>query len=226
MSVKHTDVAAYSLGLLGPADRLDFEAHLAQCDSCAAELAEFSAMTDLFAGIGEIELADDEKVDAAIADLASSRSLARRRRTRQRAVLALAACLVLVAVGIAAGAFALPRSSPPVASGPLLTGVLHKATNPVTGITGTVGLVSKPWGTQVTLQLGRVKGPLDCELIAVSKTGEQRVTMGWLVPAAGYGVPGHPADLLIEGGTSINVNDLATIKIDVVPGRTLLTIPI
>jgi len=226
MSVKHTDVAAYSLGLLEPTDKLDFEAHLAQCDSCAAELAEFSAMAELFAGIGEPELADDEPDDATIADLVSRRALAQRRRTRQRAVLAIAACLVLIATGIATGAFALPRPSSSAGSGLVLTGVQHKATNPATGITGTVGLASKPWGTQVTLELGRVKGPLDCELIAVSKTGEQRVMVGWLVPASGYGVPGHPADLLIEGGTSINVSDLAAIKIDVVRGRTLLTIPI
>lgn len=232
MSFEHTDVAAYSLGLLEPTDKLDFEAHLAQCGSCAAELAEFSAMADLFDGIGKPELAADEPDDTAIpdetaiADLVSRRARAQGRRIRQRAVLAVAACLVLLAIGIATGAFALPRSSSPAASGPLLTGVLHKATNSATGITGTVGLVSKPWGTQVTLELGRVKGPLDCELIAVSKTGEQRVMVGWLVPAAGYGVPGHPADLLIEGGTSINVNDLASIKVDVVHGSTLLTIPV
>ena len=226
MSVAHTDVAAYSLGLLDPTDKLDFEAHLGQCDSCTAELAEFSAMAELFAGIGDLELNDDEPDDSAIADLVSRRALVQRRKTRQRSILAVAACLVLIAAGIATGAFALPRSSGPAASDVVLSGALHKATNPITGITGTVGLVSKPWGTQVVLELGHVKGPLDCELIAVSKTGEQRVMVGWLVPAAGYGVPGHPADLLIEGGTSINVDNLATIKVDVVHGRTLLTIPI
>ena len=50
--------------------------------------------------------------------------------------------------------------------------------------------------------------------------------MGWLVPAAGYGVPGHPAHLLIQGGTSIDLLNLSKIEVEVVHGRTLLTIPV
>jgi hypothetical protein len=52
------------------------------------------------------------------------------------------------------------------------------------------------------------------------------VVAGWLVPAAGYGVPGHPGHLVLEGGTSIRVNDLSRMEIDVVRGRTLLNIPV
>ena len=89
---------------------------------------------------------------------------------------------------------------------------------------GTVGLVTKAWGTQVTLDLSKVHGPVECELVAVSKTGERRVVMGWLVPAPGDGVPGHPAHLVIQGGTSIPRNDLARVDVDVVNGRTLLSI--
>jgi hypothetical protein len=40
-------------------------------------------------------------------------------------------------------------------------------------------------GTYVSLDLADVHGPLECELIAVSKTGERRVVTGWTV-----GVPG------------------------------------
>jgi hypothetical protein len=46
------------------------------------------------------------------------------------------------------------------------------------------------------------------------------------VPAPGDGVPGHPAHLVIQGGTSIAPGDLARIDIDVVNGRTLLSIPV
>jgi hypothetical protein len=86
--------------------------------------------------------------------------------------------------------------------------------------------VSKPWGTQVTLDLSKVRGPLDCELVAVSRNGERRVVAGWLVPAAGYGVPGHPGHLILEGGTAIATNDLARLEVDVIRGRTLLSIPV
>jgi hypothetical protein len=46
------------------------------------------------------------------------------------------------------------------------------------------------------------------------------------VPAAGYGVPGHPGHLIIEGGTAIPRKDLARVDVDVVNGRTLLSIPL
>ena len=49
--------------------------------------------------------------------------------------------------------------------------------------------------------------------------------MGWLVTAPGDGVPGHPAHLVIRGGTSIPRGDLSRVDVDVVNGRTLVSIP-
>ena len=226
MSTEHTDVAAYALDLLDPPDRQKFETHLAGCESCAAELAEFASMARLFDGVDPIEADDPAPDESAVVDLVSRQAAIRRRTGRRRGWLAAAACAVLLAGGGAAGALLAPGSTVPAAT-VQLTGELHRATNPAQGgITGVVGLVSHPWGTQVVLKLSRVRGPLQCQLIAVSKTGERRVMMGWLVPAAGYGVRGHPADLLIEGGTSISSGDLKAIQIQVVGGPTLLTIPI
>jgi hypothetical protein len=42
----------------------------------------------------------------------------------------------------------------------------------------------------------------------------------------GDGVPGHPAHLVIQGGTSIPSNDLVRVDVDVVNGRTLVSIPV
>jgi hypothetical protein len=50
--------------------------------------------------------------------------------------------------------------------------------------------------------------------------------MGWLVTVPGDGVPGHPAHLVIRGGTSIPRNDLSRVDVDVVNGRTLVSIPV
>ena len=108
----------------------------------------------------------------------------------------------------------------------VLAGQLHSATNPQTGVTGTVGLVTKTWGTYVSLDLADVRGPLECELIAVSKTGERRVVTGWVVGVPGDGVPGHPAHLLVQGGTAISAANLARFDVIVVNGKTLLSIPV
>ncbi|WP_331767564.1 zf-HC2 domain-containing protein [Embleya sp. NBC_00896] len=44
---EHADVAAYALGVLEEADRDAFEEHLATCDRCIEELADFSGLATL-----------------------------------------------------------------------------------------------------------------------------------------------------------------------------------
>jgi hypothetical protein len=219
----HTDVGAYSMGLLEERDRREFEDHLAGCPACAAELAELSPMAALFQGV---ELRGEEPAGGEVTDLIRRRARQQRHRRRWQVALGAAAGIVLIGGGIAVGTAVAPQhkgsAAPPVA----VAGQRHSATDPGTGVTGTVGLVSKAWGTQVTLDLSKVRGPVECELVAVSKTGERRVVMGWLVPAPGDGVPGHPAHLVLQGGTSIPVNDLARVDVDVVQGGTLLSIPV
>ena len=220
---EHTDVGAYSLGLLEQADREAFEAHLAGCPACAAELAELSGMAGLLGGIEPVEDPGQEPADASVTELIRRRATRQRYRTRWQGALAAAAGLVLIAGGIAVGIAAAPQGS---TAGPVLQGQLHSATSTATGAAGTVGLLTKGWGTQVTLKLSNVHGPLRCDLVAVSDTGATQVTMAWMVPVAGYGVPGHPAPLIIEGGTSIPMKDLTRIVIHVATGGTLLTIPV
>src|SRR5215467_14410808 len=225
MSGEHTDIGAYSLGLLEQQDRQAFEAHLAECPACKAELAELSGMSELLSGVGPVEVADEQPDETAVVDLVHRRAATQRRQARWRTALAAAAGIVLLAGGVAVGiTTSLGQSA--LGTNVVLQGPRHSATDAATGVHGIVGLLSKPWGTQVTFDLSRIHGPLECQLVAVSKTGQQRVIVGWMVPPHGYGVPGHPAHLILEGGTSIKQNDLSRIDVDVVHGRTLLSIPI
>jgi hypothetical protein len=223
MSVQHTDVASYSLGLLADDDRRAFEEHLAECESCTAELAEFAAMAGLFSGLEPVEPAQQEPAETAIATLIAKRRAAERRRVRQQAMLAVAASLVLAAGGVGVGIVTRPHQPQPSTAIP---GQRVSAVDPGTGVSATAGLVAKAWGTQVTLDLARIRGPLECQLIAVSSTGERRVVTGWFVTSAGDGVPGHPAHLLIHGGTAIPRAQLASLAVVVVHGRTLVSIPV
>jgi hypothetical protein len=249
---EHTDVGAYSMGLLEPADRQAFEDHMAGCAFCAAEIAQLSPLAGLLRGIDPAEVAVGpseatppaaappqspawppaaafpaaEPSPAAVSDLLRKRAARQRERTRWQVSLAAAAGIVLISGGVGIGLATAPSPASPAPAAVAVVGQLHSATNAATGVTGTVGLVSKAWGTQVTMDLSNVRGPLECQLIAVSKSGEQRVVMGWLVPAAGYGVPGHPAHLVLAGGTSIKASDLARLDVTVVKGGTLLSIPV
>jgi hypothetical protein len=237
----HTDVGAYAMGLLEERDRREFEDHLAGCPACAAEVAELSPMAALLRGV---ELTGVEPAGAEVGEPAAGREpsggdvtellrrRARQQRQRRRWQVALGAAAGIVLIGggigggIGVGIAAAPRNGLPAQSPLALTGQLHSHTDPRTGVAGTVGLVAKAWGTQVTLDLSKVHGPAECELVAVSRTGERRVVMGWLVTAPGDGVPGHPAHLVIRGGTSIPRGDLSRVDVDVVNGRTLVSIPV
>lgn len=233
----HTDVGAYSMGLLEERDRREFEDHLAGCPACAAEVAELSPMAALLRGVelraaepagaaGGEPAAGREPGGGEVTELLRRRARQQRQRRRWQVALGAAAGIVLIGGGIAVGIAAAPQDGPPPPPPLALTGQLHSATDPGTGVAGTVGLVAKAWGTQVTLDLSKVHGPAECELVAVSRTGERRVVMGWLVTAPGDGVPGHPAHLLLRGGTSIPRNDLSRVDVDVVNGRTLVSIPV
>ena len=73
----HTDVGAYSMGLLEERDRREFEDHLAGCPACAAEVAELSPMAALLKGV---EPREAEPAAAVTASPAVAHVTARRRR--------------------------------------------------------------------------------------------------------------------------------------------------
>jgi hypothetical protein len=222
---EHTDVGAYALGLLEPRDRQAFEAHLAGCPACAAELAELSGMKGLLSDLGPVA-APDEPTEANVTDLVRRRAESQRRHTR-RQVLGAAAGVALLAGGAAAG---VAVASQPAAPGPQevqVTGVIHSATSPVTGVHGTVGLVAKPFGTQVTVDLAQIQGPLECRFIAVSRTGERFQIGTWFLPPhVKFGSRGHPQHLLLKGWTTIKPGDLSAIEVVAEGHGTQVSIPV
>lgn len=230
--IEHTDVGAYALGLLDDGDRAAFEEHLATCQPCAAELSELSGMAGMLTGLGPIE--DELPQEAEVIDLLRRRKAADRRTRRGTLVIGVAAAVTLVAGGITVGTAMSGGAPPPVAghahdAGPAEQ--FYAEGRPVSGVgvegvSGGLVYESKGWGTHAALKLGGVKGPLECELVAVSKTGQRRVMTGWAVPPSGYGVAGQPDPLYMHGGSPLNPDQIDRFEVTTSTGKTLLTVDI
>ncbi len=249
----HVDVAAYALGLLDPAEATAFEEHLAGCDICAGELESMVALEPILAEFGterqpqtdteaptrgEQPRSESQQASGesdAMLDALIGRVAASRKRSRLRRMYALAAAIVLIVGGpVVASVITASNHNTTVqgeGNGPTnaalpITGEQHSAVNSATGVAATVGLVSMKWGTHVALKLSGVHGPLTCDLVAVSKTGQRQVVATWIVPAPGYGVAGASAPLVLYGGAGMQQADIDHFNVETTTGQNLVTIPV
>ena len=106
----HPDLGGYVLGALEPAERADFEEHLAGCERCQAEVAELRGLPELLeqaAPPTEVPPSLRERTFAAVERAAAQQ---RRRRRLRLALTAAAACLVLVVAFV--GGYTLSRVGP------------------------------------------------------------------------------------------------------------------
>ncbi|MET9968717.1 RNA polymerase subunit sigma, partial [Streptomyces sp. NPDC006356] len=87
-----------------------------------------------------------------------------------------------------------------------------------TGVSATVAMSEKLWGTETALELKGVKGPLKCSLIFVSKDGERETAASWSVPKWGYGIPDAKTEqarnpLYVSGGVSMSPDDVDHVEV-------------
>ncbi|WP_067480694.1 anti-sigma factor family protein [Actinomadura hibisca] len=232
---RHIEVASYALGLLEEPDRAAFERHLPGCPACRGELAELRGLAEVLEGMPLIEPVPPPAGPdpAAVGDLLRRRARRERRGRTARALLGAAAGVVLLAgalgVGVTLGADRAEPDVPPPsddAASVFRTGRQIAATDGRTGVAGQIAFEPKAWGSRVAMRLGKVRGPLECELVAVDENGRAHAVAGWAVPDKGYGLPGSPAPLTLQGGTALSPSQIAHFEVRTLgDGRTLLTIP-
>lgn len=119
---------AYVLGALGPAERAAYEAHLAECPSCAAAVAQLAVLPGLLGRVSEDALRPATPEPDRLARLIEKVVEARRRQARARRwqfAAALAAVTVLAVAGTVAVREAPVRDAGPalVAMTPVASGV-------------------------------------------------------------------------------------------------------
>jgi hypothetical protein len=246
---QHVDVAAYVLGILDEPDEAAFSQHFAQCRRCRTEFRELSDLPNL---LDQLKSGPPHRKGSKPPAMPSKQLLGRvldevngvQRGRRTKLLLSAAAAVVLlitapVVVWQISSGDESPVAGPPQApgtsqveptttTGPVSTGVAAArtvgATNPATGVSASISLEPEPWGTKVGLELRGVLGPMQCQLVAVSKTGESQVAATWTVPANGFGVPDSPDPLRATGGVGMDLENILRFDIRQTNGPDLLVV--
>jgi hypothetical protein len=102
-------------------------------------------------------------------------------------------------------------------------------TDPSTGVSATVAMQTKDWGTSLGLELKGVKGELKCSLIAVTDNGERWTASTWSVGKWGYGLPDGKTPeskkpLYIGGAVAPAQNDIDHFEVVTSDGKKLVEI--
>ena len=80
------------------------------------------------------------------------------------------------------------------------------------------------WGSRVDLELRGIVGPVKCQLVAVSTAGDERVVSSWSVPPKGFGIPGSPEPLRLEGSISLAMDQIGRFEVRGDDGSVLVVV--
>ena len=181
--------AAYVLGSLSSDERLEYEAHLADCPRCQAAVAELSGIPALLAHLDpeEVEALDDIEPEGPPPELRDSllaKVAWRRRRSRIVTSVALAAAAAVLAVALVIGVW--PRvfglGSEPQPTGTVLA--MDKVAE--TPINATVTMTDYAWGTRIDMACtygdwgSRDAPPQSLGMVVVGRDGSHNEVATWL----------------------------------------------
>jgi|RhiMetStandDraft_4_1073278.scaffolds.fasta_scaffold00496_5 hypothetical protein len=220
--------AAYVLGALSPAERRDFEMHLASCPPCQAAVAELAGLPGLLAQVSPadaamLSMAVDNQVDGVSPDGATESELIEpgpprsllpkmikkarsRRRKMVAAVAGIAAAVVLVIAGLATATGLLPiRPASPQR-------VAFSAVVP-SGITAVADVIPEKGGTKVNVECvyAEVNDPRpgggheNYSIVVVDRSGDASEIKEW---------PATPNKQMRPSGTTpLKVSEIADLEI-------------
>jgi Putative zinc-finger len=222
--------AAYVLGALSPAERREFEEHLASCPSCRAAVSELAALPGLLAQLPPDDAAILSLVDQTVAESGEKPALSgvqtdvieqgppptllpkmiKKARTRQRRIaaavagIAAAVLLVIGGVAIAAGLVPLRPGDPQrVAFSPVVPSAMIAVADVIPGPDGTE--------IKVECQYGEVNEPTPgaghetYSIFVVDRSGNASEIKEW---------PATPNKLMRPSGTTpLRVSEIADLEI-------------
>ena len=219
--------AAYVLGALLPAERREFEAHLAECPLCRSAVGELNGMPALLSQLGRDEMVAIEENDGGGAQPLPPDELLpsllakvawRRRRSRIATWAAGTVAAAVLAIGVfvgLAGQSSTTAPTPPQAS----VSVQPMAQIGTDKLASTVSLSGQRWGTSISMKCVCL-APLNSHhdtlaMVVVARDGSRTRLATWVAN------PGHTA--MPAASTSTRVDQIASVQvISVDDGQVLL----
>lgn len=149
------DDAAYVLGALSPAERLDFERHLVRCDECTRTVGELAGLPGLLGRVDpsvlESSQADEPLPDTLLPALSRAVGRSRARRARLVVGLAAAAAAVVVAMMLAWQLSGDGSTDDAPAAGPTQVAALEMDPLGEVPLQASLTLEQVTWGTRLGL---------------------------------------------------------------------------
>jgi hypothetical protein len=222
------DDAAYVLGALSPAERLEFERHLAGCDECSRSVRSLAGMPGLLdlvdAGVLENPPTDPPLPATLLPSLHRAVDARRRRRTVVIAGLAASAAAVaaLSIPVVLDGDDAPPVTGPSTSSPANEVETLPMAPLGESPIRATLGLEPVTWGTRMLLTCTydtewvdiELPDEVDYLLFVTTREGRTEQVGSW------RSVDG--TTMRVPAATSVGRDDIATVEVRTADGRVVL----
>ena len=225
----HSD-AAYVLGALSPADRLEYERHLPDCETCRRSVATLAGMPGLLARVPREQVEAPLPFEPPPETVLPALVATVRREQRRRAVLVTLGAAAAVAV-VALGATALqaarddgPTPTPqaaPTSASPTLAAAMPMDVVIDYGITADVSLTQGDWGTKVGYICRYEEDDYSggghgyrYNLVVFTRTGETETVASW------WAEPGRTvAD---DTTTAVNLSDITKVELQNDHHKTIL----
>ena len=217
---------AYVLGALSPAERSEFQAHLAGCDECSRAVQELAGLPGLLGRVPAdvLESPGEEPVPATLLP-ALLRETRRNRRRRPRTFIAAATAAAVViaggsvAVGLAVGdeGNGSTRSTAPTVP----TGQTMELVGPDV-MSASLALTSVPWGTRLDLTCSYPRpneatsgpSPWTYTMFVTTNDGQVEQVATWRA------LPGKT--MRLAAATAVNRDDIRSVEIRLMTGEPLL----
>ncbi|WP_327636315.1 zf-HC2 domain-containing protein [Kribbella sp. NBC_00482] len=219
-----TQLGAYALGALEPAEAGAVDEHLATCAECREELAELIEMKDF---LGEVPPEAFLEGPPEGGDLLLQRTLREVRephveepqaKPKRRSRWLMIAAAVVVVAGALGGGVVLGRSTAPDADQPVAGSRQVTTTDATTGASMDATVEPRAGWTWVRVNVSGLKAGDQCEMVITDKSGASWVAGSWLVSEKAA-----KSGSAFGGGVLVPPDQVRSVEIRTVQGKHVVT---